>query len=338
VKAAVLYQPHDIRIEERATPEPGPGEVLIRIKACGVCGTDNALFVGEYPARYPVVIGHEFSGEIIEVGREVADFTVGDRVTVDPNRVCHRCGYCRSGNEHLCDNLRSMGVHSDGAVAEYCTMAASNVYRLPDGVTFEEAAFCEPLACAVHGVDQVGVRLGDTVLIIGAGGMGNLIGQCARRSGAAQIVVSEPIAFRRERAAENGATHLIDPSKEDVAQALRKINPRGADVVFEVAGRPAAQAAAVYLVKKGGSVVFFGCSPSDKTIEVNPFYINENELKIFGSFNNQFSTGRALDMLASHACRVDNLISHRFRLEEYLQVFRMFGGKETLKIMISLES
>jgi 2-desacetyl-2-hydroxyethyl bacteriochlorophyllide A dehydrogenase len=334
MKAAIIYKPFEIKLEQKAIPVPCDDEVLIKIKACGVCGTDNSLNKGEYPANYPVIIGHEFSGEVVKMGQKVKQFAIGDRVTVDPNRVCHQCHYCQSGNEHLCENLSSMGVHIDGADAEYCVMTSTNVYKLSEGISFEEAAFCEPLACAIHGTDLARIKLGDTVLVIGAGGMGNLITQCAKNNGAANIVVSEPIQMRREKALENGATHVINPLKSNIESEIKKISRIGADVVFEVAGNSKAQAECIPLVRKGGTIVFFGCSPKENTIAVNPFVINENELKIIGSFNNQFATQRAVDMLASKKIRVDNLISHRFSLDDYLDVFKVFGTVESMKLMV----
>ncbi|MCP4396625.1 MAG: zinc-dependent alcohol dehydrogenase family protein, partial [bacterium] len=318
-------------------PKLGAGEVLVKVKACGVCGTDNALFTGAYPGNYPVVIGHEFSGDVIEIGDGVTKFAPGNRVTVDPNRVCHSCDYCQAGHEHLCERLSSMGVHIQGANAEYCVMPESNIYKIADTLSYEEAAFGEPLACAIHGVDLAGVKVGDTVLIIGAGGMGNLIAQCVASSGAANVIVSEPIALRREKALENGATHVIDPLKHDPAQALKAIKRIGADVVFEVAGNSEAQQASLSYVRKGGTIMFFGCSPQGALIEVNPFIINEHEFNISGSFNNQFATARAVEMLGSKKIRVDNLISDRIPLHDYLEVFKMFGGRETLKLMVTID-
>jgi 2-desacetyl-2-hydroxyethyl bacteriochlorophyllide A dehydrogenase len=336
MKAAIIYGPGDIRIEDKPIPKPGTDEVLIKIHACGVCGTDDALNKGEYPAKYPVTIGHEFSGEIVEIGSEIKNLKVGDRVTADPNRVCHKCYFCRSGQEHLCDNLNSMGVHIDGANAEYCIMLESNVYDIGKKLSYEEAAFCEPLACAIHGNDLAQVKTGDTVLIIGAGGMGNLISQCVKNSGAANIIVSEPIAGRRNKALENGATHVIDPGLSDVNDEIRKIKSVGADIVFEVAGNSKAQAACPSYTRKGGTIVYFGCSSQDALIEINPFLINENEQKILGSFNNQFATARAVEMLITGKIRVDNLISHSFKLTDYLDVFKVFGAPDTMKLMVRM--
>jgi 2-desacetyl-2-hydroxyethyl bacteriochlorophyllide A dehydrogenase len=337
MKAAVIYKPGDVKVVDLDIPQPKPGEVLIKIKSCGVCGTDHSLYVGTYPANYPVIIGHEFSGIVSAVGEGVVNIKVGNRVTADPNRVCHQCEYCRMGKEHLCTNLSSMGVHINGADAEYCVMVESNVYRIPDEVSFEEAAFCEPLACAIHGVELAQVHPGDTVLVLGAGGMGNLITQLAARAGAANIIVSEPIQRRRVVALENGATHVIDPYIQDVDTELRKIQKIGADVVFEVAGSPKLQGPAIYYARKAGTIMWFGCAPADKNIEVNPFYVNDFELHIMGSFNNQFATAKAVKMLASRKIRVDNLISHRIEIKDYLDVFKLFGGPGTIKLMVNME-
>jgi threonine dehydrogenase-like Zn-dependent dehydrogenase len=189
----------------------------------------------------------------------------------------------------------------------------------------------------VHGVDLAGVRLGDTVLVVGGGPMGNLITQCALRSGAATVVVSEPIAGRRKLAAACGATHLIDPASQDVGKELKRIRRIGADVVFEAAGSPPAQAACLPLARKGGTVMFFGVSPQDRLIQVNPFQINENELRLLGSYNNPFATARAVELLASGAVRVAGLVSHRLELKDYLEVFRLFGGGDTMKLMVRME-
>ena len=337
MKAAVIYGPEDIRIEDRPIPKPGPDEVLIRIHACGVCGTDDALNRGEYPATYPVIIGHEFSGEVVETGVDVRNLKVGDRVTADPNRVCRSCYFCRCGQEHLCDNLRSMGVHIDGANAEYCVMIEDNVYLIGDTLSYEEAAFSEPLACAIHGTDLAQVKVGDTVLVVGAGGMGNLITQCVRNSGAANIIVSEPIAYRREIALKNGATHVLDPGTCDVAAEVRKVQAVGADIVIEVAGNSRAQALCPEYLRKGGTLVYFGCSPKDNLIEINPFLLNENEQRILGSFNNKAATARAIEMLSLGRIRVDNLISHRFSLSRYLDVFDCFGRSDTIKLMVTMD-
>jgi 2-desacetyl-2-hydroxyethyl bacteriochlorophyllide A dehydrogenase len=337
MKAAVIYKPGDIRVIEKEIPIPSDHEVLIRIKACGVCGTDHSLYTGGFPANYPVTIGHEFSGQIAAIGKEVQNLKIGDRVTVDPNRVCKRCEYCRMGKEHLCKNLSSMGVHIDGADADYCVMVESNVYKIPDNVSFEAAAFTEPLACAVHGLEMGQVQHGDTVLILGAGGMGNLLSQLCALAGAANVIVSEPIARRREIVLENGATRVLDPFAQDVDRELRKVRSIGADVVFEAVGNLKLQAQSVYYARKGGTVVWFGCSPIGRKIEIDPYYINDAEISVRGSFNNPFTTARAVRLLGSEKIRTDNLISHHIEIDNYLEVFNIFGGPDTLKLVVRME-
>jgi 2-desacetyl-2-hydroxyethyl bacteriochlorophyllide A dehydrogenase len=338
MRAAVLHGSGDIRLVDVDRPKPRAGEVLVRVRACGVCGTDHSLFNGAYPANYPVIIGHEFAGEVAELGEEVSGLAIGDRVAVDPNRVCLRCDYCRIGEVHLCESVRSMGVHIDGANAEYALVSAINAYKMPDNVTFEQGAFCEPLACALRGIQVASLRPGDTVLVLGAGGMGNLILQCAIHAGATTVIVSEPIRLRRERALANGATFVVDPCTEDVEAAVRSIKRIGVDVVFECAGNLALQANSLKMVRKGGTVVLFGVSPQDGLISISPFEVNERELRITGSYNNPFATARALQLLAGKAVRVDNLITHRLPLERYLDVFRIFGRSDTVKLMVLMDA
>ena len=338
MKAAVLYGPGNIRVQDVPTPSVGPGEVLVAVKACGVCGTDHSLFAGEYPGEYPVIIGHEFAGEVVALGEGVSDLAPGDRVTADPNRVCHACDYCRKGIEHLCENARSMGVHIDGANAEYALAPATNVFEIPDSLPYEQAAFCEPLACAVRGIEVGNPRLGDTVVVLGAGGMGNLILQCAAHAGATNIIVSEPLGFRRQIALDNGASCAIDPTRESVEDVVKATTRIGADVVFECAGNLALQASTISLVRKGGTIVWFGVSPQDGQVKISPFLVNEHEIRITGSYNNPFATARAVRLLASGAVRVDNLITHRIPLGDYCRVFDIFGGPDTLKLMVRMDA
>ncbi len=338
MKAAVIYSPGDVRVIDIDIPKPNTGEVLIKVKACGVCGTEYTLFKGGYYANYPVVLGHEYAGEIAEVGPEVHNLKPGDRVMVDPNIVCHRCDFCRMGSEHLCENLLTIGIHINGGNAEYSLVPETNVYKLAENMTLEQGAFCEPLACVIRGFEVGPVQLGDTVLVLGAGSIGNMVMQCAARAGAANIIVSEPIELRRKIAFENGATHIINPTQQDLSEEVKKIKRIGADVVFECAGKPSVQTAAIALVRKGGTVVLFGVSPKGEKIEICPFDVNENEIRITGSFNNPNTQAQAHQMLASNMIRVDNLVSHRIPLNKYPEVFNIFGRADSLKTMVIMDA
>lgn len=333
MKAVVFFKPGDIRVIDKDPDDLLPDEVRIKVKACGVCGTDLAIYRGEFPVKTPLIIGHELSGEVVEAGKSVTTLKVGDRVCVDPNIPCHTCDYCRIGKEHLCENFSAVGVTRNGGDAEYVNVPETNVLKIPDTMSYETGAFAEPLACAINGVNLANIKMGDTVLILGAGSMGNLIIQCARLAGAINIIASEPIAYRRKLALDNGATHVIDPSCEDVGEEIKKIKRIGADVVFECAGSVKLQGDALRYVCRGGSVVWFGCSPPGKTVDVDGYYINDNEIKITGSFNNPFTTSRAIELLANGSVVVENLISHRIKLEDYLSVINLFGGSDTLKLL-----
>lgn len=334
MKAAVIYNPGDVRVVDLPVPTPKPNEVLIKVKACGVCGTEHTLFTGGYYANYPVVLGHEYAGEIVEVGSDVIDLKVGDKVTVDPNIVCHRCDYCRMGSEHLCENLITLGININGGAAEYNVAPATNVYKVPAHLSFEEAAFCEPLACVVRGLEMCTPQLGDTVLVLGGGGIGNLLMQCAAHAGASNIIVSEPFEFRRRMALENGATHVIDPLQQDVSAETKKIRRIGADVVYECTGNLAVQACSPLYARRGGTIVLFGVSPKQGKIEINPFDINENELTLVGSFNNPLTHAQAVQLIGTRRVRVDNLVSHRVPLENYTQIFEIWNDPNRLKAMV----
>jgi 2-desacetyl-2-hydroxyethyl bacteriochlorophyllide A dehydrogenase len=308
------------------------------VVACGVCGTEHTLFTGGYYANYPVVLGHEFAGVVVEVGEAVAKFKVGDRVCVDPNKVCHKCDYCRMGSEHLCSDLATYGITHNGGDAHFMAAAEENVYLLPDSMSLEEGAFVEPLACALRAFEVADIQLGDTVLVMGAGSMGNLIAQCAALSGAAHVIVSEPIKLRRDLALKNGATIVVDPTTQDLDAEVRKVKRIGADVVLEVVGSLQAQAKAVGYARRGGQVVLYGVSPKGGKIEISPFDINENEIKITGSFNNPQTTAQAVTLIGARKIRVDNLVSHRIPLEKYNDVWALWGKPDTVKLMVTIKA
>lgn len=338
MKGAVIYSPGDVRVVDLEIPKPGPSQVLIQVAVCGVCGTEHTLYTGGYYANYPVVLGHEFAGVVVEAGEKVTKFKPGDRVSVDPNQVCHMCEYCQMGSVHLCSNLATYGITHNGGDANFMAAVEENVYLLPDTMTLEEGAFVEPLACALRAFEVANIQLGDTVLVMGAGSMGNLIAQCATLSGAAHVIVSEPIKLRRDLAQKNGATVLIDSLTQDVDAEVRKVKRIGADVVLEVVGSLKAQSNAIGYARRGGQVVFYGVSPKGGKIEISPFDINENEIKVTGSFNNPNTTAQAVTLIASRKIRVDNLISHRIPLEKYNDVWNLWGKPDTVKLMVTMKN
>jgi len=336
MKAVVMYNPGDTKIVEVENPKPKNGEVLIKVRKCGVCGTDYILYKGKYYANFPIIFGHEYSGEIVEIGEGVDQLKIGDRVTVDPNIVCHNCYFCKIGQEHLCENLITLGIHKNGGFAEYSVVPATNVYKIPNNLSFQDAALAEPLACSIRGIELANINPGDTVLILGVGCMGNLVTQLAISAGAADVIISDPIQKRRDIALEYGATHSINPTKQDVLDEVKKIKYCGADVVFECSGNSAVAESALHLARRGGYVIWFGVSPKGETIPISPFDVNENELTIRGSFNNPYSQIKALELLESGKIKTNKLVNPILPLDEFNKVWEIFGAPDTMRIMITI--
>src|SRR6266481_8499098 len=215
MRAVVIDAPGRIRVDNVPDPTPRPNEVLVRVGACGICGTDLHIIDGESPlARYPVVPGHEFAGEVVALGDDVAqsnengetNITVGSRVAIDPNLYCGHCDSCRTGHENLCLNYSALGVTTNGAIAQYVAVPLAAAYMVPDTVSLREAALLEPISCAVHGMHSLNPRSGDTFLIVGAGTMGLLLLQLALRGGASKVAVVDLNTQRLQRAATLGAS------------------------------------------------------------------------------------------------------------------------------------
>jgi 2-desacetyl-2-hydroxyethyl bacteriochlorophyllide A dehydrogenase len=315
VRAAVFTTPGTIELGNVADPDWAPDEVVVRVSTCGICGTDRSIFRGEAPSARPVVLGHEFSGEVVEIGAQVAGLRIGDRVTVDPNVVDGTCFYCRRGETHLCSGLSPLGISRPGGFAEFAAVPAKNAYRLPDSVSVEAGSLVEPLACCVHGIDQAAIRLGDIVVVLGAGPIGVLLIQLARLRGARTIVAVEPEPARHRHAAGAGADQVVRP--EDASAALAELGETGAaDVVIEASGNAAAAEWTFALVRRGGTVLLFGVYPEHEQISVTPFRVNEDELRIVGSLNNPNTHQRAIDLLASGRVNAGGLITHRLELAQ----------------------
>ena len=219
MKSAVFYGKHDLRIEDYPMPKAGAHDIVIQVKACGVCGTDVHIYDGDKGAAEvtpPTILGHEFAGVIAEVGSEVTGYQLGDRVCIDPNCYCGTCEPCRSGEVHFCEHMIGYGTTVNGGFAEYCVVNESQVYKLGTNTTFEQGAMTEPVACCLHGIDLCSIRPGHQVVVIGGGMIGLLMLQLARLAGAAKVALLEPIESKREVGKELGADICIDPIHENV--------------------------------------------------------------------------------------------------------------------------
>ena len=229
MKSAVFYGKHDMRVEESPMPKVGKEDVLIQVKACGICGTDVHIYEGDKGAAEvtpPTILGHEFSGVVAEVGSSVTNVKVGDRVCIDPNCYCGKCDFCRNGIAHYCTDMIGYGTTVNGGFAEYCSVNQRQVYKLGDNTTFEQGAMTEPVACCLHGIDMCNIHPGSSVVVIGGGMIGLLMLQLARLAGAARTALLEPVEAKREVAKKLGADICIDPIHDDVKAVLAKLYPK----------------------------------------------------------------------------------------------------------------
>ncbi|WP_164873918.1 MULTISPECIES: zinc-dependent alcohol dehydrogenase family protein [unclassified Mesorhizobium] len=337
MKAVRLEAVGGITLRDVDMPDIGADELLVRIEACGVCGTDRHLFHGEFPCTPPVTPGHEFSGLVEAIGKSVSGFAIGDRVTGDPNIACGRCARCHAGQINLCSNLRAIGIHRDGGFAEYLALPQKQAFVLPAGLDPMHGAFCEPLGCCLHGVDLAGIKPGSSVVVLGGGVIGLLTVQLARLAGATTIILSTRQASRRALAEDLGATMTIDPTTADVIDAIAGpvgLVPGGVDVVFECAGVRETVEQSMRLARAGGTVVIVGVTPQGVKAEFEPFDLLFRELKVLGSFLNPYTHRRAAELIASGTIEIDRLISRQVSLEEAPAVIANPPAPGEVKVLV----
>ena len=315
MKAARIEEPGKATVIQTAEPAPGPDDVLIKVRAAGICGTDVHIFRGEYEAVYPIIPGHEFSGEVAAVGANVVNFRVGDRVTADPNVPCGRCAYCQRNEPNQCVNLRAIGVTQSGAFAEYVLAPEGNVFSI-GALSYGEAALIEPLACVVWGLKRVEVQPGDSALVFGAGPMGLLVAQALKQAGAARVVVTDVVPWRLEMAERLGATQVVVANASQ-AVALRAIEPDGYDIVADATGIPAVLEGTFEYVKPRGKVWVFGVTPRGTLASFPPYEVFRRDLKIIGSFAVNRTFPQSLTLIQSGAVQVAPLISHQLALDDF---------------------
>ena len=334
MKVAELEKPGSLRVRSKPLRGLEGDEVLVRVESCGLCGTDLHIMEGTSRSTPPVVLGHEYAGFVTDPGRNQKGIPEGAHVAVDPNIPCGRCPYCRRGLVHFCTGLRALGVDIDGGMAEYSIVPASQLYAIPQGMTAEESMFIEPVSCAVHGMDRAGVRMGDIVVILGGGTIGLVMLQLVRHGGAAAVVVSEPLAHKRKIAADLGASLVIDPAGDTLKQAVMDLSGIGADVVIDCAGTVPTARTAIELVRRGGTVVFFGVCPIGETIPLEPNAVYFRELTIAGSYVNPFTFQRAITLLRGGVVRVVPLNVRAYPLEGVHEALASLRDGSALKNMI----
>ncbi len=334
MKIALFEKPHSLTIQSTPLRALSPNEVLVKVLACGVCGTDVHIVEGTSRSTPPVVLGHEFNGVVESVGMAVHGIEPGQHVAVDPNISCGTCYYCRRGLVHLCANLQALGVDLNGGMAEYCFVPAQQIYRLPEGMQGDAAAFVEPVSCAIHGIDRASVRAGDTVVIVGGGTIGLIMLQLARNAGASRTILVEPLEQKRRIAAELGADVILDPRTNHIKTAVMDLTQVGADVVIECVGKPQTSQLSLDLVRRGGTVEFFGVCPIGETISVEPNQIYFKELTIAGSYVNPNTFSRSIALLHAGKVSVAKFQIDRFPLEGVSEALAYQREGKTLKSII----
>jgi L-iditol 2-dehydrogenase len=341
MKVAMLYGVKDLRIEDIPTPRVEAGEALVKVKAATTCGTDLKIFQRGYVEKIiklPTIFGHEWAGEVVEVGEGLEWPVKGMRVRAGNSAPCLHCTMCQKGKYNLCENM----IWLWGAYAEYIKVPARmvlvNMQEIPPHVAYEEAAITEPLACVLHGAEEAEVKLGDAVAIIGAGPIGLLHLLTAKKLGAEKVIVIDLVEERLSFAEKLGADETINAGKGDVAESVRRLTRgHGADVVIEAIGLPATWEQALKLVRKGGTVLEFGGCPPGTEIRVNAEMLHYGEVRVMGAFHaTPLHFRKALNLIASRTIDVKPFITRKMGLEEIREAFEILAtSKSEIKIAIN---
>jgi 2-desacetyl-2-hydroxyethyl bacteriochlorophyllide A dehydrogenase len=322
-----IPEPNKWKVEGIAKPEPSENEVLIKVKACGICGTDIHIFRGRYFGDYPVIPGHEFSGIVEKIGKNVTKFEMGDRVAVEPNISCDNCYNCLNKRQQFCLNWMAVGLTNPGGMAQHVIAPEKNVFNIYD-VPFEQGAFVEPLSCVLHGLERAEITIADKVAILGAGPIGLMMIKMIRMLAATEVVVVDRINSRAEYAGECGANKVLF--------GVNDLPRDYFDVVVDATGVTELMAMTLDFVRYGGTVLLFGVPPSGKMMEIEPFKIFRKGLKLLSSYTSLRNSYQAVNLLKSKRIDVGDLISHRFPLEKFEEGVQLIetGTEDVKKVMI----
>jgi L-iditol 2-dehydrogenase len=336
---AVMTQPGKIEFRQVEKPQPGPQEVLIAIKRIGVCGSDIHVFHGLHPyTSYPVVQGHEVSGEVAGFGEEVRGFEIGERVIFMPQVTCGECYPCRHGMYHICDQLKVMGFQTDGAGQEFFAVPLHNVLKLPPSITLDQAAMIEPVSVAVHALSRYGSLQGKKVIVLGSGTIGNLVAQSAQTLGAEKVLLTDVSEYKLEKARQCGIPLVVNPQQTDLAAAIQEhFGPDKADVILECVGVQDTITQAVANARKGSTIVVVGVF--GKKPEVDLGLVQDRELSLVGTLMYQKRDFElAIELIAQGRLRLDPMVTHRFAFRDYLQAYHAIEESQGkyMKVMIEL--
>ena len=341
MRTAVLAEPHRFEHRERDRPSPAPQDVLVAISDVGICGSDIHYYehgrIGDYVVEEPIVLGHESAGEVVAVGDDVTDLAVGDRVALEPGVPCRQCAHCKRGDYNLCEDVTFMATPPhDGAFAEYVSWPADFAYELPENVSTTAGALCEPLSVGIHACRRGDVGTGDSVLIAGAGPIGLVTLEAAQAAGATDIIVTDVVSEKLERAADRGADLTIDVSETDLETAVAAYTDEaGADVVVEASGAEPSIRSTVDAVRRGGAIVLVGLA-DEATVPLDVLELIDNEIDVHGSFRYKNTYDAAVSLLADGAVDLEGLVDFESPLKEVEAAFERAMEPAVVKGMITV--
>jgi D-arabinitol dehydrogenase (NADP+) len=327
MKAAVVLQPKRIETQELPIPIPAPNELLVKVMASGICGTDVHIFQGEYLGSYPIIPGHEFAGVVERVGSAVSRYKAGDRVAVEPNLPCDNCVNCLNNRQNFCLNWQAVGVTRSGGMAQYVSVPEKAVFNTDD-LPFEQGAFMEPLSCVLHGLERLDLQMASRVALLGAGPIGLLLLQGLRLNGVTEVVVvdknTDRATFARSMGADISLTRLDDLEQDAY------------DAVVDATGAVEVMSRTMDFVRPGGKILLFGVPPAGQRINIEAFPIFRKGLTILSSFTSLHNSYQALGLLKSKTVLVEKLISHRLPLEELQRGIKLIekGNELVYKVVI----
>jgi D-arabinitol dehydrogenase (NADP+) len=336
MKAIVYDAPRQFQYKDVPEPKIEPDDVLVRIHACGVCGTDLHIHEGEFAPRFPLIPGHEFTGEIVLLGSAVKNLKEGQRVVGNSNEACGKCFYCMRGNFLLCLNLRSYGVTQDGGFAQYLRIKADRIFPIGH-LSPREAVMVEPSACALHGMEVLAMKPGSDVLLFGAGPTGQVLAQLLKLNGAGRLVVAAPAGPKLELISRLAADQTVAVDRKDPEKHRRRLHdlsPTGFDYIVEATGSASVCEDALQFARRGGTLLVYGVYPETDAVRFSPFDLFRREITIKGSFAQIDAFPRALAYLESGKIKVNEIVSDEFELKDWGRVLEHAWSRKGIKIAV----
>jgi len=337
MKALWYNKPRDFEIKEVPIPKVGDDDVLLKVTCCGVCGTDGHIHDGEFISRFPLIPGHEAIGKVVEMGKNVTGFELGDRCVADVSLTCDNCFYCRRGAPLMCESFEARGVTLDGGFADYIVYPQRKLYKIKN-MTDEDATLLEPAACAIHGLDKLNPQVGIEVLLLGAGPTGLILAQLLKLNGASRVVIAANKGIKMDIAKDlEAADEYIELDRQNPGpqwEALKTSNPYGFDVVVEATGVEKLANESINYVRRGGTLMIYGVYENKALVHWPPSKIFGDEITIIGSFSQAYCFPRAVAYLDSGKVRVKGMVTDIFKLEDYQLALDKMNSRGALKIAI----